>query len=317
MFTLIKRIQEFLAKLKKNKGLWFTTITIISIMGIFICMYIIMTMTDRVSTEVYKSMAKNYELNLDNKLAMKQKQFNKMVIPILNNRALLTAIETNNIEQINQAKNQMNEELVKNGFLETSINFISTASRDQVFRNTINSIITGKMPLGGFEVLQDGVFLVYLYPLIKDGSVYGVIEIKDSVHLLRELYTKENSEYTFILDKKMLSFIALETRTGKYKDINQTYTFENARYDTRFATLLADIDEDTFKKFVSQKFLVSENYYRAAKKIDDINGVEIGLIIVGENTDLEGGFVNIADNMTKTVTMVALGLIISIILFLF
>ncbi|MEJ5168414.1 MAG: hypothetical protein WHU93_04550 [Arcobacteraceae bacterium] len=317
MFTLIKRIQEFLAKLKKNKGLWFTTITIISIMGIFICMYIIMTMTDRVSTEVYKSMAKNYELNLDNKLAMKQKQFNKMVIPILNNRALLTAIETNNIEQINQAKNQMNEELVKNGFLETSINFISTASRDQVFRNTINSIITGKMPLGGFEVLQDGVFLVYLYPLIKDGSVYGVIEIKDSVHLLRDLYIKENSEYTFILDKKMLSFIALETRTGKYKDINQTYTFENARYDTRFATLLADIDEDTFKKFVSQKFLVSENYYRAAKKIDDINGVEIGLIIVGENTDLEGGFVNIADNMTKTVTMVALGLIISIILFLF
>lgn len=317
MFTLIKRIQEFLAKLKKNKGLWFTTITTISIIGVFVCMYIIMTMTDRVSTEVYKSMAKNYELNLDNKLAMKQKQFHKMVIPILNNRALLAAIESNNIELINQAKNQMNEELVKGGFLETNINFISTASRDQVFRNTINSIITGKMPLGGFEVLQDGVFLVYLYPLIKDGNVYGVIEIKDSVHLLRDLYVKENSEYTFILDKKMLSFIALETRTGKYKDVNQTYTFENARYDTRFAALLADIDEDTFKQFISQKFLVSENYYRSVKKIDDINGVEIGLIIVGESTDLEGGFVNIADNMTKTVTMVALGLIVSIILFLF
>lgn len=317
MFTFIKRLQEFLAKLKKNKGLWFTTITTISIMGIFVCMYIIMTMTDRVSTEVYQSMAKTYELNLENKLSMKQKQFYKMVIPILNNRALLAAIESNNTEVMNQAKTQMNEELIKGGFLETSINFISTASKDQVFRNTINSIITGKMPLGGFEVLQEGVFIVYLYPLIKDGTVYGVVEIKDSIHLLRDLYLKENSEYTFILDKKMLSFIALENRTGKYKDVNQTYTYEQARYDTRFAALLGDIDEDTFKKFVSQKFLVSENYYRSVKKVDDINGVEIGLIVVGESTDLEGGFVNIADNMTKTVTMVALGLIISIILFLF
>jgi hypothetical protein len=317
MFTFIKRMQEFLAKLRKNKGLWFTTITTISIIGIFVCMYIIMTMTDRVSTEVYQSMAKTYELNLDNKLSMKQKQFYKMVIPILNNKALLNAIESNNIELMNQAKTQMNEELIKGGFLETSINFISTASKDQVFRNTINSIISGKMPLGGFEVLPDGVFIVYLYPLIKDGSVYGVIEIKDSIHLLRDLYLKENSEYTFILDKKMLSFIALENRTGKYKDVNQTYTLENARYDTRFAALLADIDEDSFKKFISQKFLVTEGYYRASKKVDDINGVEIGLIVVGESTDLEGGFVNIADNMTKTVTMVALGLIISIILFLF
>ncbi len=317
MFTFIKRLQEFLVKLKKNKGLWFTTITTISIIGIFVCMYIIMTMTDRVSMEVYQSMAKTYELNLDNKLSMKQKQFHKMVIPILQNKALLGAIESNNTELMNQAKTQINEELIKGGFLETSINFISTASKDQVFRNTINSIITGKMPLGGFEVLQDGVFIVYLYPLIKDGTVYGVVEIKDSIHLLRDLYLKENSEYTFILDKKMLSFIALENRTSKYKDVNQTYTYEQARYDTRFAALLADIDEDTFKKFVSQKFLVSENYYRSVKKVNDINGVEIGLIVVGESTDLEGGFVNIADNMTKTVTMVALGLIISIILFLF
>lgn len=317
MFTLIKRLQELLSKLKKNKGLWFTSLSVISISAIFLCMYIITTMTDKVSQEVYQSMSNTYELNLNSKLDEKQKQFQKLVIPILENQLLLNSIETNNKETMNQFQNRLNDEFLKAGFLDLNINFISTLSRDQIFRNTINSIITSKIPLFGSEVLTDGVFLVYLYPLIKDGNVFGVIEIKESIHNLKAMFAKENSEYTFILDKKILTFISLEAKTGKYKDVNQTFTIENTRYDSRFALLLSEINEDTFKVFLEKKYLVNDGYYRSLKKVTDINGVDIGFIVVGESTELSGGFVNIADNMTKQVTTVALGLIIAIILFLF
>jgi hypothetical protein len=262
-------------------------------------------------------MSNTYELNLSAKFEQKQKQFQKLVIPILQNQPLLNSVETNNKEIMNQFQNRLNDEFVKAGFLDLNISFISTLSRDQIFRNTINSIITSKMPIFGSEVLADGIFLVYLYPLIKDGNVFGVIEIKESIHNLRAMFTRENSEYTFILDKKMLTFISLESKTGKYKDVNQTYTIENTRYDTRFAGLLSEIKDDTFKIFLENKYLVADGYYRSVKKVTDINGVDIGLIIVGESTELSGGFVNIADNMTKQVTTVALGLIIAIILFLF
>jgi hypothetical protein len=317
MFTLIKRLQELLSKLKRNKGLWFTSLSVISIAAIFFCMYIIMTMTDKVSQDVYQSMSNSYELNLNAKFEQKQKQFQKLVIPILQNQPLLNSIETNNKEIMNQFQNRLNDEFIKSGFSDLNINFISTLSRDQIFRNTINSIITSKIPLFGSEVLTDGVFMVYLYPLIKDGNVFGVIEIKESIHNLKAMFAQENSEYTFILDKKMLTFISLEAKTGKYKDVNQNFTIENTRYDSRFAGLLSEINDDTFKVFLEKKYLVYDGYYRSVKKVTDINGVDIGLIIVGESTELSGGFVNIADNMTKQVTTVALGLIIAIILFLF
>ena len=49
----------------------------------------------------------------------------------------------------------------------------------------------------------------------------------------------------------------------------------------------------------------------------DINGVTVGYIILGEKVQGSNGFVNIVDNMTKSVTMIALGLVISILLFMF
>ncbi|WP_419769942.1 MAG: hypothetical protein ACNI3C_11475 [Candidatus Marinarcus sp.] len=317
MFTLIKRLQELLAKLKKNKGLWFTTLSVVSISGIFICMYVITTMTDRVSKEVYQSMTSNYERLLNVKMDNKKTEFEKIFVGMRQNGWLLNAIETNNTIGMEAVKNFVNEEFVKSGFVDLSIDIMNVTNKDRVFRNSINTVIRTKRVLFGTEVLNDGVFFVYIYPLERDGAVYGVLEIKESIHSLRNDFVKQGGEYVFLLDKKMLPFISLEAKTGKYKEVNQEYTLEQVRYDTKFAASMATMEEGTYLQFLKDKYTIDQGYFKIVKKITDINGADIGLIIVGESTEVSGGFVNIADNMTNTVTTVALGLVISIILFLF
>lgn len=317
MFTFIKRLQELMVQLKKNKGLWFTTLSVVSISGIFICMYVITTMTDRVSQEVYQSMSKNYEQILDVKIDNKKTEFEKILVAIQQNGTLLNAIENNNSIAMTAVKNFLNEEFVKGGFTDLSIDIINVTNKDKVFRNAINTVISSKRSLFGIEVLNEGVFFTYLFPLARDGNIYGVLEVKESIHSLRSDFVKQGSEYVFLLDKKMLPFIALESKTGKYKEVNQEYTLENVRYDTKFAASMATMEEDIYTQFLKNKYAIDQGYFKILKKVTDINGADIGLIIVGESTEVSGGFVNIADNMTNTVTTVALGLVISIILFLF
>ena len=314
MFTFIKRLQELLAQLKKNKGLWFTALFALSIIGIFISMYVIMTMTDRVSEKVYQSMFDSYELKLNTKIETKQEEFKKIAMVIGQDESLLGAIETNNVAVVEKFTKSLNEEFIKNGFASLSVSFASVANKDKPLRNTLNTVMSSKRTLFGAEVLDSGAFFVYLVPLQKGEIVYGVLEIKESVHAFKTELTKEGSQYLFLLDRKMLSFLSLEEKANKYKEINENYALKEIEYSTKFASTISEID---FEKIKQLKYALDDNYFRVVKKITDINGVDIGLMVSGESIDASGGFVNIASDMTNTVTTVALGLVISIILFLF
>ncbi|PNV82668.1 MAG: hypothetical protein C0627_09050 [Sulfurimonas sp.] len=314
MFTFIKRLQELLAQLKKNKGLWFTTLFVVSIIGIFVSMYIIMTMTDRVSEKVYQSMFDSYELKLNAKVENKQEEFKKIATVIQQDELLLSALEVNNTIVTDKLKKSLNEEFLKNGFAGLSVDFVSAANKDKPLRNTLNTVLSSKRTLFGVEVLDNGVFFVYLVPLQKNESVYGVLEIKESVHTFKTQLAREGSQYLFLLDKKMLSSLSLEEKADKYKEVNENYVLKQVEYNTKFASTINEVD---FEKIKQLKYALYSNYFRVVKKITDINGVDIGLMVTGENIDASGGFVNIAGDMTNTVTTVALGLVISIILFLF
>lgn len=314
MFTFIKRLQELLAQLKKNKGLWFTTLFVVSIIGIFVSMYIIMTMTDRVSEKVYQSMFDSYELKLNAKVENKQEEFKKIATVIQQDELLLSALEVNNTIVTDKLKKSLNEEFLKNGFEGLSVDFVSAANKDKPLRNTLNTVLSSKRTLFGVEVLDNGVFFVYLVPLQKNESVYGVLEIKESVHTFKTQLAREGSQYLFLLDKKMLSSLSLEEKADKYKEVNENYVLKQVEYNTKFASTINEVD---FEKIKQLKYALDSNYFRVVKKITDINGVDIGLMVTGENIDASGGFVNIAGDMTNTVTTVALGLVISIILFLF
>jgi len=166
-------------------------------------------------------------------------------------------------------------------------------------------------------VMSDGVFNTYLHPLVKDDIVYGVIEIKESIHNYKKVFDSINDEYVFMLDKKMLSQLAIEAKNGKYRDMVDEYVVAQTFYDTKFTATIPEMGTKGLETMLRNNYVIDGVYYRTYKTINDINGAEIGIVVLGEYVDKEDGFVNLADNMTKTVTTVALGLVISIMLFMF
>ena len=108
MFTFIKRLQELSAHLKKNKGLWFSILFVVSVIGIVVSMYIIMTMADRVSQKVHHNMLSSYELKLNAKIENKHEEFKKIETVIKQNELLLGALEANNGVLSDKLKKSLN-----------------------------------------------------------------------------------------------------------------------------------------------------------------------------------------------------------------
>jgi len=317
MFSFMNYLQGLLTKFKKNKGLWFTTITTVSIIGIIVAMYIIMSMTSNVSEKVYQTMANDYRTKVTTLFDSRELEFKKIVAVIEEDKALLEIIEKNQEQEILAYEKAINDSFVKKGIVNYQTSFYSVANITEVFRSSIVSVIKSKNTIYGVEVMADGVFNTYLQPLIKDDIVYGVIEVKESIHNYRRNFENLNDEYVFLLDKKMLSQISIEAKNGKYKDMINDYAVEQTFYDTKFTAMIKDIDKDEFKEMIHKNYIISGVFYRTYKIVTDINGADIGIMVLGELVDREDGFVNLADNMTKTVTTVALGLVISIMLFMF
>jgi len=317
MFSFIKYLQGLKEKFQKNKGLWFTIITVVSISGIFFTMYIITTMTSNVSEKVYQSMAKDYRLNVTNLIDTKQEEFKKLALIILKNEVLLEHIEENRVADIQAYEKKINDQFIKESISNYEISLYSLGSNQAILRPSIISVIKSKNTIYGIEVMSDGVYNTYLEPIIKDDTVYGVIQIKESIHNAKKYFDRINEEFVFLLDKKMLAQIAIESKNGKYRDMINDYTVNQSFYDTKFTASIPEIEKEEFQNMIRNNYLIDGIYYRTYRIVNDINGAEIGMVVLGEYVDNEDGFVNLADDMTKTVTTVALGLVISIMLFMF
>ncbi|MBI3874124.1 MAG: hypothetical protein HY307_03885, partial [Arcobacter sp.] len=127
MFSFIKKLQEILARLQKNKGLWFTIITVLSIAGIIIFMYFILTMTSTVKEKVYVSITGNYFKSLETILVSKKQKYTELSQAILTNTRLLEAIQQNDAVFLDKYTTNINELYAKNDLKAMTINFFPAA----------------------------------------------------------------------------------------------------------------------------------------------------------------------------------------------
>lgn len=77
MFSFIKALERFFSNLKAKKGLWFTILTIVSILGITTSMYLLGSMTESIAKDVYVNMSKTYSNKLDTEISDRQKELKK------------------------------------------------------------------------------------------------------------------------------------------------------------------------------------------------------------------------------------------------
>ena len=121
----------------------------------------------------------------------------------------------------------------------------------------------------------------------------------------------------FMMNKKMLVKLSLKSKTGKFKNIISQYLVKQGNYSSRFYSTISEMDDITFKQSLKVKYDSDDKYFRSYKQVTDINGLDIGLFVFADRVEKNDGFVSLVDKMVKSVTYVSLGLVISILLFMF
>ena len=317
MFGFIKMIQQFIAKLHSNKRVWFTTIFFTATIGVILATYLLISTTNRVSSKVFAQQTKEYELRLKSLERLIQKKLAQLSIAFLQNEKLLNAIEANDQETLLQISNQYSSSITEDEQNSLSIKFYATQNRSEILRNSIIASIQTKNDIFGVEVVQDGVFYIYLKPIIKEEQVIGVIEVRQSIYALNGSFETINQEHVFLLDSKMLPLLALQVREGVYLPVGKNYLVNNKIYNSTTLGYISDVDYASLQKIASGDYILTKDYYLNGVVVRDTNGADIGLIVMGQNINQDGGFIDMAKNMTNQVVMIALGLIVSLLLFLF
>ena len=316
MFSFIKAIQNLLSELKKKKGLWFTILTLLSISGISLSMYLLTSMTSNISQEVYANMSVTYKNNLDYKFEDKQKELRSIILGLKVNDTFKNNLE--NKQAIDLVIDTYNKTLVSAGLDSISLTYYSTVNQTNQYRNIINSVINRKISIFGIEVLSDGPNVVYIEPIISGESVVGVVEIKESlIPIKKDFERNKQSIFVFLMQEKMMANLSIDAKNGRYRPVVDDLRVEEQKYDGSFFANVIEDGLDGFKELKDKGYIVNKEYFKTYKEVLDVNGVTIGYSLIGEKVQGNGGFVNIVDKMTKSVTMIALGLVISILLFMF
>ena len=316
MFSFIKAIQNLLSELKKKKGLWFTILTLLSISGISLSMYLLTSMTSNISQEVYANMSVTYKNNLDYKFEDKQKELRSIILGLKVNDTFKNNLD--NKQAIDLVIDTYNKTLVSAGLDSISLTYYSTVNQTNQYRNIINSVINRKISIFGIEVLSDGPNVVYIEPIISGESVVGVVEIKESlISIKKDFERNKQSIFVFLMQEKMMANLSIDAKNGRYRPVVDDLRVEEQKYDGSFFSNVIEDGLDGFKELKDKGYIVNKEYFKTYKEILDVNGVTIGYALIGEQVQGNGGFVNIVDKMTKSVTMIALGLVISILLFMF
>lgn len=316
MFSFIKKLQELLSKIRKNKGLWFTSISVLSVSTIIIFMYVILNMTSNVKEEVHVSIKENYSKSLENILQDKKHKYLEVAEAILSNTRVLEAMGQNDAIFLDKYATQLNEIYAKNDLRALSISFFP-ATNTTTIRDTINSALRAKSQISGIEVQQDGVFITLIQPVLVGENFLGLIEVKQSINSIKDDFEANNNNFVFLLDKKMLVKLSLQAKSGRYKEVVGDYIVYQSAYSSKFYSQIIAAGPDLFAYERRIGYGADDVYFRTYKKTTDINGADIGLYVIGESVEKSGGFVNIAENMVTSVTSVSLGLVTAILLFMF
>lgn len=316
MFTFIKALQNFFSNLKKKKGLWFTTLTVLSIIGISVSMYLLSNMTTSIAKEVYINMSSTYINNLEDKIEDKKNEYKRIILGLQTNDTFKDNL--NNKLVIDSILENYNKNLSEMGFGQITLSFYSITNQINQYKNIVNTVISRKASSFGFEVLGDGPNIVYLFPIIIDSSVVGVVEIKENIISLKnDIERSKQTIFLFLLQEKMMYNLSSDVKNGRYRLVVDGLRVEEQKYDSSLVSNVAEGGQEEIKELKNNGYLVNDVYFKTYKEVVDVNGVTIGYIIMAEKVQGSNGFVNIVDNMTKSVTLVSLGLVISILLFMF
>lgn len=317
MFSLIKWLQVTLSNIKRNKGLWFTTLTTVSTIGVIVSIYIINTMTSEVAHETYLEERRVDVSQLDSLIFSYYSDLLNYGSIISINNELINGIKNKDTQKVNKLLDKITATINKNADISPlKLRYYIKDYKVEGNQNLDigNMVIETQQSTNGIVINLDGVRILGMVPIMENNVSIGALEVTQSIHTLKEEFELRGKEFSFIISSPQLVFLDLEHKQGNYKKINDNFSVAFHEYDSSFYLNVSKLDFDLLRH---KKYIIDSQFYTTYDDVFDIHGNTIGMALIGEDTENSNSFVKITKNMINSVTTVALGLIISLILFMF
>ena len=317
MFSIINFLQSILQKLQKNKGVWFTVLTATSVLGVLISISLINMMTSDVSHKTYMQVHRVDTIGLENILDTKYDSLLAIGGVLALHPDLIANIKSKSDKSVNDLLATTTKTINDRVNISPIIiryyakEYDTTLSENKKYASLVIDTDTS---ITGLVVNSNGIRIVAITPINDNNSTIGAIEISQDISTIKGELERLGKEFSFIFNKSQLVFMDLGTKQGNMQDINDKYKIFFHSYDPLFYTNLRDID---LEKLQREKYSVNPKFFTTYEEAVDINGKPIGLFMLGESSAEANSFVNITKNLISSVTTVALGLVISLILFMF
>jgi hypothetical protein len=304
MFSFIKWFSSFFENLKKNKGLWFTFLTVISVAGIFTSLYFVNFLVGDVAQKTYENQKNHYVLSLKNKISSQNSYIDAVATIVSKDKSIADEFfaEDENASQRIKQKSALIVAKLNKSIGKKSINISFVESKKSKSFNGVN-------------VSENGTVFESIIPMInKDGNIINVLAQKN-MDILADVYKKEHKEFAFFLNESSINKIDKNFKKSNYLNFDDRLYVLKDKYDNNFLASIKSLKFD--KKLKENGYIKSPRYFYTYQKVYDFTGDVAGIAFVAEEIKDDNSFVNLVKNLVNTVTMVALGLIVSMILFLF
>ncbi len=304
MFSFIKWFSSLIENAKKKKGLWFTLLTTVSLIGIFASLYFVSFLVSDVAQKTYENQKNHYVLSFKNKITSQNEYTEAIALSLSKNEDIANEFfstdenATQNINKKSKAiENKINSALGKKSL---SISYEEVAKADKII---------------GIDITKEGAVFKSLVPMIdKNGTITSVVLTKN-IDTLVENYQKEDKDFAFLLTESSSHKIDRALKKSAYESYHDKFYIKSDSFNKSFVDQLKSVDFGG--KLEENGFIKDSKYFYVYQKVYDVDGDYAGLAFVAEQVKDDNSFVNLVKNLVNSVTMVALGLIVSMLLFLF
>jgi hypothetical protein len=304
MFSFIKWFGSLIENAKKKKGLWFTILSTLSLMGIFISLYFVNFLVSDVAQKTYENQKSHYVLTFKSKITSQNEYVDAIAITFSKNQDIANDVfshDENATLSIQKKINQISQKL-------------NTSLGEQYINISLNEGSKAEKILG-IDVTKKGALFKSVVPMIdKNGTIISVVVTKE-ISALVQKYKKEHKEFAFFLNESSINKIDRKVKKEKYLNYHDKFYIKKGSYNQVFLDQLKNIEFET--PLQESGFKKDNRYFYVYQKVYDVDGDFAGLAVVAEEVKDDNSFVNLVKNLVNSVTMVALGLIVSMLLFLF
>ncbi len=304
MFSFIKWFGSLMENAKKKKGLWFTLLTTFSLIGIFISLYFVNFLVSDVAKKTFENQKNHYVLSLKNQINMQNEYTESLAIMMSKNADIANYFFSNDFNATAKIK-------AKSDQIANSINTILGKKQLSISYQRVEK----KRKKVGIHIGKKGALFQGLVPMLDNNGTMTAVVIDKRIDTLVDHYKKEGKVFAFLLNESGIHKVDRALKKHAYSVYHEKYYLHIERYDKSFTEALKGVDFSG--KLEENGYFKDGKYFYVYEKMYDIEGDYIGLAFVGEQIKNDNSFVNLVKNLVNSVTMVALGLIVSMLLFLF